>query len=86
MGEKGKKIARPREGKVHQGNKEKLARLEREKAQEVKRVEEGEAACSVKGKAQQEEWKRSSWEVLRKRAKWYCELTVPQDAELWELG
>jgi len=23
---------------------------------------------------------------LRKRAEWYCGLTVPQDAELWELG
>jgi len=23
---------------------------------------------------------------LRKRAEWYCEPTVPQDAELWELG
>ena len=40
----------------------------------------------VKGKAQQEEWKRSSWEVLRKRAEWYCRPTVPLDAELWELG
>jgi len=26
------------------------------------------------------------WEVLRKRAEWYCGLTVPRDAELWELG
>jgi len=25
-------------------------------------------------------------EKLRKRAEWYCGLTVPQDAELWELG
>jgi len=23
---------------------------------------------------------------LRKRAKWYCGPTVPQDTELWELG
>jgi len=36
--------------------------------------------------AQQGEWKRSSWETLRKRAEWYCGPTVPQDAELWELG
>jgi len=40
----------------------------------------------AKGKAQQEEWKRSSWEALRKRAEWYCGPTVPQDTELWELG
>ena len=26
------------------------------------------------------------WEVLRKRAEWYYGPTVPQDAELWELG
>jgi len=26
------------------------------------------------------------WEELRKRAEWYCGPTVPQDAELWELG
>jgi len=37
-------------------------------------------------KAQQQEWKRSSWEVLRKRAEWYYGPTVPQDVELWELG
>jgi len=59
-----------------------------EKVQEgekrLRRAEEGEAACSVKREAQQE-WKRSSWEVLRKRAEWYCGPTVPQDAELWEL-
>jgi len=35
---------------------------------------------------QQRKWRRSSWEQLRKRAKWYCEPTVPQDAELWKLG
>jgi len=40
---------------------------------------------SAKGKVQQE-WKRSLWETLRKRAEWYCGPTVPQNAELWELG
>jgi len=50
-------VACPREGKAHQRNKGKLAHLEREKVQEVKRVEEGEAARPVKGKAQQEEWR-----------------------------
>jgi len=67
-----KRVARPKEGKAHQREKR------------LRRVEEDEAACPVQGKAQQE-WKRSSWEVWRKRAKWYCGPTVPQDAELWEL-
>jgi len=72
---KEKRVARPREGKVHQ----------KEKRREVRRVEEEEAACPIKGKVQQEEWKRSPWEVLRKRAEWYCGPTMSQDAELWEL-
>jgi len=62
----------------------------RGKAQEgerrLRRVEGSEAARPTKGNAQQEEWKRSSWETLRKRAEWYCGPTVPRDAELWELG
>jgi len=71
-----KRVACPDKGKAHQ----------KEKRREVRRVKEGEAARPVKGKVQQEEWKRSSWEVLRKRAEWYCGPTVLQDAELWELG
>jgi len=71
-----KRVACPEEGKAHQ----------EEKRREVRRVKEEGAARPGKGKAQQEEWKRSSWEVLRKRAEWYCGPTVPQDAELWELG
>jgi len=67
-------VARLKKGKVHQEERR------------LRRVEEGEAARSVQGKAQQEEWRRSSWEDLRKRAEWYCGPTVPQDAELWELG
>jgi len=51
------RVARPYKGKVHQ--EKKPARLERGKAQEVKRVEKGKAACPEKEKAQQEEWKRS---------------------------
>ena len=61
----------------------------RGKAQEerkLRRVEEDEVARPKEGNVQQEEWKRSSWKVLRERAKWYCGPTVPQDAELWELG
>ena len=72
---KEKRVARPREGKAHQGEK-----------REVRRVEGREVAHPEKGKAQQEEWKRSPWEERRKRAEWYCGPTVPQDAELWELG
>jgi len=78
------KAAHPYKGKAHQ--EKKPVHLKREKVQKVRRVEEGEAVRPEKGKAQQEEWKRSLWEVLRKRVEWYCEPTVPQDAELWELG
>jgi len=77
---KGKRVAHPKEGKAYQGER-KLAHPIREKAQEgekrLRRVEEEEAVHPMKGKAQQEEWKKSSWETLRKRAEWYCELTVP---------
>jgi len=70
-----KRVAHPKKGKVHQGERR------------LRRVEEGKAAHPVqRGKVQQEEWKRSPWEMLRKRAEWYCGPTVLQDAELWELG
>jgi len=61
----------PVEEKVHQGDKREPARFERGKAQKrkLRRVEEEEVACPMKGKAQQEKWKRSSWEMLRKRTK-----------------
>ena len=71
-----KRVVHPDEGKAHQ----------EEKKREVRQVKEEGAVRPVKEKAQQEKWKRSSWEVLRKRAEWYCGPTVPQDAELWELG
>jgi len=81
------RVVRPNGGKVHQGEK-RPAHPIREKAQEgekkLRRVEEGEAARPVQGEMQQ--WKRSLWEVLRKRAEWYCGPTVPQDVELWKLG
>jgi len=75
--EKAARMARSQ--KVQQ--KEKPAHPEKEKAQEKKRrlrrVEEGEAARPIKGEVQQGEWRRSSWEQLRKRAEWYCRPTVP---------
>ena len=53
----------------------------------LRRMEEGEAARVARPReVQQGEWRRSSWEVLRKRAEWYCGPTVPQDTQLWELG
>jgi len=65
------RVVHPKEGKVHQGEK-RPARPIREKVQEgekrLRRVGKGEAACPTKRKAQQEEWKRSSWKVLRERA------------------
>jgi len=72
---KEKRVVCPREGKAHQGER-----------REVRRVKRGEAVRPEKGKAQQEEWKRSSWEERKKRVEWYCGPTVPQDIELWELG
>ena len=84
-----KRVARPNEGKAHQEEKRPVRPI-REKAQEgekkVRRVEGREVACPEKGEAQQGEWRRSLWEELRKRVEWYCGPTVPQDAELWELG
>jgi len=52
----------------------------------LRKVEQEEAACVAKPREAQQEWKRSSWEMLRKRAEWYCGPIVPQDAELWKLG
>ena len=50
-------------------------------------VQKEKAACVARPReAQQGEWRRSSWEELRKRAEWYCGPTVPQNTELWELG
>jgi len=80
-----KRMACPDGGKAHQEERS-PARPIREKAQEgekrLRRVEKEKAACPVKGEAQQEEWKRSSWEERRKRAEWYCGPTVSQDVEL----
>ena len=49
-----KRMARPKESKVHQGER-RLARPINKKAQEgekkLRRVEEGEAACPVQGEA-----------------------------------
>jgi len=70
-----KRPAHPKKGKVQ------------EKEERLKRVEKGGAVCMAKPQeAQQGEWRRSSWEQLRERAKWYCRPIAPQDAELWELG
>ena len=52
----------------------------------LRKVEQEEAVRVAKPQEAQQEWKRSSWEALRKRAEWYCGPTVLQDAELWELG
>jgi len=52
----------------------------------LRKVKQEEAARVAKPREAQQKWKRSSWEVLRKRVEWYCGPTVPQDAELWELG
>jgi len=87
---KEKRMVRPKEGKAHQGER-RPAHPVRGKAQEkerrLRRVEGSEAARVARPReAQQGEYRRSSWEDLRKRVEWYCGLIVLQDAELWELG
>jgi len=78
-------------GKAHQQKKRKPAHLKREKAQkhgkkrEVRRIEEEKAACPAREKVQQEGWKRSSIEELRKREE-HCGKKVPQKARLLDLG
>jgi len=62
------------------------AKGEAQGQRKLRRVEEEEVARPMKGKAQQGEYRRSLWEELRKRVEWYYGPTVPQDAQLWELG
>jgi len=85
---KGKEVARPREGKVHQEERRPV-RPVRKKAQEgekrLRRVEKGKAACPREGEVQQG-WKRSLMEELRKKAKMHYEKGVPREAQLLELG
>ena len=84
--EKAARVARPQKAQ----QKERPVRPVKEKVQEgerrLRRVEESEAVCGATPRKVQQEWRRSSWEELRKRAEWYCGPTVPQDAQLWELG
>jgi len=51
----------------------------RRKETEENEGRKGSAPCKGRSAAKVEE-------ELRKRAEWYCRPTVPQDAELWELG
>jgi len=69
-----KRPVRPVRGKAQEGERR------------LRRIEEDRAAYVAKPREAQQEWRRSSWEELRKRAEWYCGPTVPQDAQLWELG
>ena len=83
--EKAAHVAKPQ--KVQQ--EKRPAHSIRGKVQEkrkLRRVEEDGVARMAKPREAQQEWRRSSWEELRKRAEWYCGPTVPQDAQLWELG
>jgi len=52
----------------------------------LRRVEGSVVAYPTKGNAQQEVGKKSSWEMLRKRAEWYYGPTAPRNVELWKLG
>ena len=83
--ERAARVAKPQKAQQER----RPARPERGKAQEerkLRRVEEDGAARVAKPREAQQEWRKSSWEELRKRAEWYCGPTVPQDAQLWELG
>jgi len=71
---KEKRVACPREGEAHQGER-----------REVRRVEGSDAARPEKGEVQQE-WKRTLVEKLRIRAEVYCGKDVPEEAQLLELG
>jgi len=83
-----KRVACPKEGKVHQGERRPVHPI-REKAQEgekrLRRVEEGEVVRPVQGKAQQR-GKRSSIEELRKKVEEHCGKGIPRKARLLELG
>jgi len=70
---KEKRVACPREGKAHQGERR------------LRRMEEEKAAHPIKGEAQQE-WRRSSIEELRKKAEEHCEKDVLREVQLLELG
>ena len=83
-----KRVVCLKKRKMHQGER-RPAHPIREKVQKgekkLRRVEEGEAACPVQGKVQQER-KRSSIEELRKKAEEHCGKGVPREAQLLELG
>jgi len=86
-GEKAARVVRPREAQQEERPVHPEKGKVQEKEKRLRRVEEGGATRVAKPReAQQGKWRRSSWEQLRKRAEWYCGPTVPQDAELWELG
>jgi len=70
---KEKRVACPRKGKAHQGERR------------LRRMEEEKAARPIKKEAQQE-WRRSSIEELRKKAEEHCGKGVPREAQLLELG
>jgi len=71
---KEKRVARPKEGKAHQGERR------------LRRMEEKKAARPIKGEAQQKEWKKTPVEKLRIRAEVHCGKGVPEEAQLLELG
>ena len=83
-----KRVACPREGKAHQGEKRPVHPV-REKAQEgekrLRRVKESEATCPVQEEVQQG-WKRGSIEELRKKVEEHYGKGVPREMRLLELG
>ena len=70
-----KRLAHPIRGKAQKGERR------------LRRAEEEEAVCVTRPQeVQQGEWRRSSWEQLRKRAEKHCGEGIPEEAQLLELG
>jgi len=84
---KAKRVAHPNGRKVHQEERRPVCPI-REKVQEgekrLRRMEKEKAACSIKGKVQQE-WRRSLMEELRKRVEEHCRKGILEEARLLEI-
>ena len=70
-------VARPRKVQQEERPVHPVKGKVQEKKRRLRRVEESETVHMVRPQeTQQGEWRRSLWEDLRKRAKWYYGLIV----------
>jgi len=65
--ERAARVASPRKAQQKRRPVHPVREKAQEKGRRLRRMEEEKVVCPVKGEAQQE-WRRSSWEELRKRA------------------